>query len=485
MSAPDNILKINIPDIATKQLQLQNCSAGRKLVISTNWLPLFGFETGCSVREISLGKNKGLKIVLEAQNSANLCSDMPKPKKVYSRAYKVRKNNPLETMLDIRSQKLLNEVFPEDTQKVHILFKFGEIIITPITNRQSQAISDFKHNKTNKFSTFLACSSGVDAVSLKKTGFEIETLLEFRPHEKRDKNDLSETGALNALANIGVKHLINEDIMALDIDKIAKLTQASKHTLFHISTQCDDFSNVKASSLKECSLEDGSTSIDMIIDALDLIKKFNFPTILHENVRGFESSDAGRIFKARLKRLGYRVYDGLFDAREHGGNTGRVRHYLFATQLPSKFSLPQPVTEKPQQASSNIWERYIEPRILSGELRDVTDLKTTQDGIATGRARLIKRDSSYSPTFLKSQNRQAKDSVFVYDEIRDKYYFPSNSLMAELMGIPDVCFDAVSSMIEGEIIGQSIEAPLHEALLEAVRTHIQEAAIVVTGKLCY
>ena len=43
MSA-NNTLKINIPTIATKQLKLQSCNAGKKLVVSTNWLPLFGFE---------------------------------------------------------------------------------------------------------------------------------------------------------------------------------------------------------------------------------------------------------------------------------------------------------------------------------------------------------------------------------------------------------------------------------------------------------
>ncbi len=43
MSA-NNTLKINIPTIATKQLKLQSCNAGKKLVVSTNWLPLFGFD---------------------------------------------------------------------------------------------------------------------------------------------------------------------------------------------------------------------------------------------------------------------------------------------------------------------------------------------------------------------------------------------------------------------------------------------------------
>jgi hypothetical protein len=42
--------KIKIkPKVATKQLKLQNCNAGKKLVVSTNWLPLFGFESNSIV----------------------------------------------------------------------------------------------------------------------------------------------------------------------------------------------------------------------------------------------------------------------------------------------------------------------------------------------------------------------------------------------------------------------------------------------------
>ena len=50
MSA-NNTLKINIPTIATKQLKLQSCNAGKKLVVSTNWLPLFGFEANAKIKE--------------------------------------------------------------------------------------------------------------------------------------------------------------------------------------------------------------------------------------------------------------------------------------------------------------------------------------------------------------------------------------------------------------------------------------------------
>lgn len=475
MSMPFNQLhqlKINIPEVATKQLSLQPCATGKKLVVSTNWLPLFGFEANERTVETLIGKGKGIRIVLADENIT--C----KTKKVYIREYKHRKNNPLETMLDIRKQSLINEAFPEDTVMVHVLFRYGEILITPITNRQSAAIKMFKKDKN--LSTFLACSSGVDAVSLTRKGFSIETLLEYRPHEKRDRYDLSETGALNAIANVKVKHLINEDIFAVGLERLVKLTQSSSYSLLNISTQCDDHSPVKAASLKEASLEDGTTTIDMIIDAINIIQQFNFPTILHENVRGFETSDAGKIFKARLARLGYKVYNGIYDARNYGGETGRVRSYIFASMLPSEFKKPEPFKSVHHLS---LWERCIEPLIVKGELRDVTECQSTKDGFSTGRARLIKRDSEFSPTFLKSQNRQAKDSVFIYDEVRQKVYFPSNELMKTLMGIHGMNFDAVSGTIESEIIGQSIEVPLHEALLESVREHIQNAHFLIHKRL--
>lgn len=237
MSA-NNTLEINIPKVATKQLKLQNCNTGRKLVVSTNWLPLFGFESNSRVKEHLIGKGKGIRISLVDKDETN-------SKKVYTRSYNSRRNNPLETMLDIRSQTLINDAFPEDTETVHIQFTYGEVLITPMFNRKAAAIKQFKKSNNE---CFVACSSGVDAVSMVKKGFKIETLLEYRPNEKRDKNDMTETGALNAIANVEVNHLINEDIMNLDIERIAKLCSKSNYTNATFSIQCDEFSNVKANS---------------------------------------------------------------------------------------------------------------------------------------------------------------------------------------------------------------------------------------------
>lgn len=465
-------LHINIPQLATKQLKLQECSAGKKLVVSTNWLPLFGFEKDAKVIEELIGKGEGICVKLADENAQ-------KAKKVYSREYKSRRNNPLETMLDIRSQALIQEAFPDGTTMVHIVFEQGLITITPIEDKKAQAIREFKNTK-EKLSTFLACSSGVDGYALSQKGFKIETLIEYRPNEKRDHNDLSETGALNALANVEVNYLINEDIMNLNMDKLVKLTNKSTQTLLHISLQCDDFSNVKAKSLKDSHVEDATSTLDMAYDMLRLVETFRFPTVLLENVRGFSTSDVGKMVQLRLQRFGYKVFDGIYDARDFGGMTSRVRNYMFATLLPAPFD----VTPNKEKNLTSLWDKFIEPRIVTGELRDVSHSKSLKDGVACGRARMIKRDSLFSPTFLKSQNRMAKDSVIIVDEIRDKVYFPSNELIKELMGVSkEMCFDAVGGSIENEIIGQSVEVPLHDAILDAIREHIDQASMRLSGRL--
>lgn len=48
---------------------------------------------------------------------------------------------------------------------------------------------------------------------------------------------MTETGALNAITNVEVNHLINEDIMNLDIEKIARLCSKSNYTNATFSIQ--------------------------------------------------------------------------------------------------------------------------------------------------------------------------------------------------------------------------------------------------------
>ena len=60
-------------------------------------------------------------------------------------------------MLDMRSQTLINQAFPEDTQTVHIQFTYEEILITPVSNRKATAINNSRNQIMNVFSLQLWC----------------------------------------------------------------------------------------------------------------------------------------------------------------------------------------------------------------------------------------------------------------------------------------------------------------------------------------
>ena len=78
----DTLVKVNVPDIATKQLAFRQRAGRRVLTISSNLLTLFGFTKGDDVIETSLGKGKGMVI----ERCYDLFSDAP-TKKVYSRTW--------------------------------------------------------------------------------------------------------------------------------------------------------------------------------------------------------------------------------------------------------------------------------------------------------------------------------------------------------------------------------------------------------------
>lgn len=461
-------VSVNVPDYATKQLAIQHFDGGakRKLVISTNWLRMFGFDEDAKYVEKSLGKGMGIVIEL-------VDADSHKAKKVYTRTYKSRRNNPfwhkIETMLDLRSQSLLSEAIPANTEKVHIIFTHGKVYITPIDNKQAKRIEQVK-SAEDALTAFAACSAGVDAYGLMEEGFTVQSVLEWRPPEKRDKTDLTETGALNFVANIpGVKHVFNEDINMIDMRRVAKAVEQSPNSLLSISLQCDDFSPLKTRSLKEAALEDLSTSSDMVYDMLRLVEEVNFPMVLLEQVKGFMTDPAGRIAETKLRRWGYEVHKAVLYSPEHGGDTKRERYYLFATSLPAPFEWPAatPVRTTP------IWEQYIAPAIEQNRLRDVTDTKSMQDGLKCGRLRIIDRDSTASPTLLKSEMRQAKDSVVIQTD-DGRLLFPDLKLMQDLMKIPETFTTNVNSMTIGsEIIGQSVDFVMHSRIIKSVKAHIE------------
>jgi DNA (cytosine-5)-methyltransferase 1 len=464
-------VRVNTAEKLTKQLMFKRVGEDkRKLVVSSNWLPLVDFEAGQPTVEISLGYNRGIEI----RRVYDLLDAPMKTKMVYSRTYPNRKNKPFETLLDISKQELLRKSFPADCERVHVTFRQGVITIVPLSTKQQDAILNAK-TATDKLSVFAALTSGVDIHSMQKNGCTVRTVLEYRPQEARDKTDFTETGVLTVLANCSsIKRIYNEDINFINAQSLADDHKADPCVIFSASPQCDDYSNVKANKLKVDSLTDLSSSIDMSYDLLRIVDSLSPPTALFENVTGWLKSDGYKMLSLRMRRWGYTEHLIKADCRDFGGLTSRVRAYAFFTALPSEFSWEAPVDRN----KIPIWDLLGEDNI--SKCRDVSKSKSINDGLACGRLRVITKKSLHSPSILKSQNRQAKDSCVLFDG--EKYLFPTEKVMRILMGIDD-SFDlnAVSGTIASEQIGQSVDVPLHDMVMRSVTKHI-DAFFASIGK---
>ena len=456
----ETLVQVNVPEIASKQLKMRQYDGRRIIRISSNLLTLFDFSKGDAVIERSLGKGKGLVV----ERAYDLL-DQPNIKKVYARTYKNRGNNPLEHLLEVRSQKLIDESFPAGCTQVHVTFQTGRVTITPIMTVQERA--QVNAMTADPDTVFAALTSGVDLSSMRDEGYKVSAVLEWRPQEARDKTDLTETGALTALANSGPIHaLFNEDITCCVLDHIATTMEKHPVMVFHASPQCDDHSNLKGKAQRERDFENATSTADMIIDLLNVIERLAPPVVLLENVPGMVGSAAYEVASLRLRRWGYRRFEHIGDARDYGGLTSRKRAYVVFTQLDADFAFEEPSTSRQKDAWATI-----EPFL--GECRDASHVGSFQKGKECGRLRAIRPGATSLPTPVKSQGRMAKDSV-VIEPVEDQFLFPSENLLKHMLGIDDVDLNTVSATLASEIIGQSIDRPHHAMVLRSIRRHIED-----------
>lgn len=453
------LVQVNVPDIATKQLKFRSNGARRILTISSNLLTLFGFEKGDPVVEKSLGKNKGMVI----ERVSDLF-DQGRVKRVYARSYPRRKNNPLEHQIEVSSQKLIDESFSKSCTRVHIRFEKGRVTVTPIATLSERAMANAETAQPG--SVFAALTSGVDLSSMREEGFSISAVLEWRPQEARDKTDLTETGALTALANSGPIHaLFNEDVTTCLLDQIAEVMNRHPVMMFHSSPQCDDHSTLKSKKLKDRDMEDASSTADMILDLLNIIERVAPPVVLFENVPGMIGSAAYEVASLRMKRWGYRRFEHVGDARDYGGFTSRKRAYVVFSQLDAPFVFDMPTSERKKDA----WA-IVEPHLTA--CRDVSHSKSLQDGKACGRLRAVRPGATTLPTPVKSQSRMAKDSI-VIEPKENVFLFPTEGLLKSFLGIEAVDLNTVSATTASEIIGQSIDRSHHAMVLNAIARHVE------------
>lgn len=454
----ETLVRVNVPAIATKQLRFRQSSGRRVLTISSNLLTLFGFEKGDTVIERSLGAGRG--IVVERVDE--VAEDL-RVKRVYARHYPRRKNNPLEHLIEVSSQRLIDEAFPADCSRVHVEFSAGRVTVTPIrTVAEKARVNACTADPTT---VFAALTSGVDLASMREEGFSISAVLEWRPQEARDKTDLTETGALTALANSGPIHAIfNEDVTACVLDRIAAAMEDRPVMVFHASPQCDDHSNLKSKKLKDRDLEDATSTADMIIDLLNVIERLAPPVVVFENVPGMIGSAAYEVASLRLRRWGYKRHEHVGDARDFGGLTSRRRAYVVFTQLDAPFAFEAPFTER----KKDVWP-VVAPHLA--DCRDVSGSKSLRDGKAIGRLRAVRPGATSLPTPIKSQGRMAKDSI-VIEPAEDVFLFPTETLLKRFLGVEGVDLSTVSETLAVEIIGQSIDGPHHASVMRAVREHV-------------
>lgn len=165
----------------TKRLKIQSASKQmdkRKLVVSTNFIKVAsGLEKGDRVVEELVGPQGGIRV--RRATAAEI--ETTKTKQVYSRTYAKRPegDSKNETMLDIRSQKLLDEAFGEASE-VLVEFRDGEILILPLgvevgqgaQNQPGAAYTEFSADENGLYSMVTRAVEVIRARGFKSVSYK-------------------------------------------------------------------------------------------------------------------------------------------------------------------------------------------------------------------------------------------------------------------------------------------------------------------------
>jgi hypothetical protein len=170
------LLKLNVPDVATKLLKFRVVGGKRIMTVSSNWLPLFGFHSDARVVEESLGDGNGYQVRLATEDDSET-------KKVYLREYTSRSSNPLkkdakriEQLIETSSKKIINKSMGDATHS-HITFRHGVITFSPVKNAEYKLLQDMSDD--DMINTLVAMTGGVDCAILEQGGFRVDTVVEY------------------------------------------------------------------------------------------------------------------------------------------------------------------------------------------------------------------------------------------------------------------------------------------------------------------
>lgn len=448
------VLQLTKPSLVTKDLAIsRTASHGRRVVISSNLLDMFGFkprQTRYRREVIGQGMNG---FIIRASSTGDKC--------VYQRAYTRRRANPFETQVFEANQRLLNQALPSWTERCHIMLRAGEIVVRPRPNPAFHIRRRMVAGKESP-SVFLALSSGIDGFSFQELGFRIAGLLEWRPPEARDKRcDYSESGVLTALANLsGDFPIFNEDVMRVDSRMIREAMQGRAVDVLHFSLQCDEYSTSQDPRVRQRAVASGASTRTMVFDALRLVEAMEPGVFMAECVEAFARSAECDMLRSRLRQLGYLPELAVLDSRDFGGRSRRRRAYLVASLFPG-YSFPAPLPAR----TTPVWHDIAND--LPG-CRDVSHLSAH-----SGRRRaLLTPSMTHAPCLIKSQSHQPCDALYLEPE-PGRFLFPSEKVFGALNEIPEsFSFAATTHGLALEQIGQSISYSTHQHLVRSVREHL-------------
>lgn len=228
--------------VLTKRLKLQSVrkdSDAKKLVVSTSFLPLFDFVKGARVVEEVLGQGAGMRVRLAR-------ADEPNTKAVYDRGYSNRAER--EPLLDIRSQRKMREAFGESCEEVHIEFRKGEILITPVGAivqdiRPVEAALALRADQNGLYSSICKVLDVVKQGKFARLSFnaaQFEDTAEFEYFTvqlRRIGYKLSKTddGLMRAyFENVGVSELVQIDCDQIAFDKQG-MREKAKQTMARVA----------------------------------------------------------------------------------------------------------------------------------------------------------------------------------------------------------------------------------------------------------
>lgn len=364
------------------------------------------------------------------------------------------------------------------------------------TSASTTKIKPVRFDKSNPLSTTGVCTSGVDVASAEDDGFSTLNVLDYRPIEARDLRsniDKSETGAVCAAYNTkSMKTVINECIYGIDTVLMRDIMRPTN--FLSLSLQCSEYTTVKNVKDKEDAIESLATTIDMFFPVLDIIEKNNYSTLLTENVRNFASSIECDLYIRRLNELGYQTYKAASLNAEHfNGYTMRNRCYIFASKLPTPFQWPEN-----EIRTVNVWNDIVIPNL--SEFRNVTHtggiqtMLKGQEIVASGddvslmskakqtivrkfnSRNVIDENSHVAGTIIRSQSKQVAESLYIKQD--DQYLIPNNNVLKAMMGIRKTFDLSIFTNEAGsELIGQSIEVPMHRKISQSIKKHIMSHVV--------